>query len=106
MIPVDNAFVMGSLFAACLLLIAALYCIMVSSNMIRILIGIELVTKALTLVLVAAARFTNQSGLGQALVITLIVVEVVVVAIAAGVVIGAYRHTGSLNAGHLQNLKG
>jgi len=92
--------------ATVLLLITGLYCIMVSTNLIRVLIGIELIAKALTLLLVGAGYLTGRTGLGQAMAITLIVVEVVVIAVAAGIIIGAYRHTTSLNAGHLQTLKG
>ena len=89
-----------------LLLIAGLYCIMVSTNLIRILIGVELIAKALTLLLVAAGHLSGRGGLGEALAITLIVVEVVVIAVAAGVVVGAYRYAQSLSARHLESLKG
>lgn len=94
------------LLVVVLLLITAFFCIMVTTNLIRVLIGVELVTKALTLLLVEAGALTGQSGTAQALVITLIVVEVVVVAIAAGIVIGAYRRAGSLNKRHITSIKG
>lgn len=89
-----------------LLLLTGAYCILVSQNLIRILIGIELFTKAVTLMLVAAAYANGRNGLGQSLVITLIVVEVVVIAVAAGVIINSYQHTNGLDARNLRNLKG
>jgi NADH-quinone oxidoreductase subunit K len=99
---------LGSVLALTVILlsICAMYCIMVSRNLIRVLIGVELLTKAVTLLLVAAGYLSGQSGLAQALVITLIVVEVVVVAVAAGIVIGAFQRTGSLDASQVENLKG
>lgn len=94
--------------AVCVLLlfVAAYYCITVSSNLIRILIGIEVFAKAVTLLIIAAGFVTGKTALSQALVITLILVEVVIIAVAAGLVIGAYDKTGSLDAKDLRNLKG
>lgn len=94
------------LLCGLLLLICSLYCILVTTNLIRVLIGVELISKALTLLIIGTGYFTGQGALAEALVITLIVVEVVAVAVAAGVIIGNHRHTQSLNAGRLQNLKG
>lgn len=89
-----------------LLLVAAAYCIVSSRNMIRILIGVELLTKSVTLLLATGGYISGRTALGQSLIVTLIVVEVVIIAIAAGVVIGAYGHTRSLDVRNLQNLNG
>ena len=77
-----------------------------SRNLVRILIGLELLTKAVTLLIVVAGVATGRVSLSQSLVITLIVVEVVVIAVAAGVVIASYQHTGSLETRALEKLKG
>jgi NADH:ubiquinone oxidoreductase subunit K len=91
----------------CALLFAiGLYCIAVSRNLIRILIGMELLTKSVTLLLILAGRISGRVGLGQSLVITLIVVEVVAISVGAGIVIGAYRKNGAVDARTLMNLKG
>jgi multisubunit Na+/H+ antiporter MnhC subunit len=102
---VSNFFWMSAGSAIVLFVIAA-YCVTVSINLIRILIGLELFTKAVTLLLVVAGFATGRVALSQALVITLIVVEIVVIAVAAGVVVGAYQHTNSLDVRDLRNLKG
>lgn len=91
---------------AAVLFTAGLYCLLVSRNLIRILIGMELLTKAVTLLLVLAGAVTSRMALAQALVITLIVVEVVAITVAAGIVIGAYRQNGSLDVKRLTELKG
>jgi multisubunit Na+/H+ antiporter MnhC subunit len=92
--------------AGALVLTSGLYCILMSRNLIRILIGMELLTKAVTLLLVLAGAVTGRTETIQALVITLIVIEVVVITVAAGIVIGAYRHNGSIDANALTEFKG
>lgn len=89
-----------------LLSLTALYCILVSRNLIRILIGVELLTKAVTLLLVTSGYLTSRSALAQALVITLILVEVVVIAVAAGIIIASFRRHADVGVDHLSTLKG
>ena len=96
----------ASVVFAILIIITALYCILVSRNLIRILIGLELMTKAVTLLLAIGGYVSNRMALAQTFIITLIVIEVVVIAVAAGVVIGSYRHNNDLDAGQMNNLKG
>jgi NADH-quinone oxidoreductase subunit K len=92
--------------AIALLFLTGFYSLLVSRNLIRVLIALEILTKAATLMLILAGYWTKQTGLAQAFVITLIIVEVVVIAVAAGIVIGIFRHTGTLDTRHLRNLKG
>lgn len=89
-----------------MLFIAGLYCILVTRNLMRVLIGLELLTKAVTLLLIVAGYAIGRVALAQAMVITLIVIEVVVIAVMAGVILSIYRHTGSLDAGNIKSLRG
>lgn len=89
-----------------MLFIAGLYCILVTRNLMRVLIGLELLTKAVTLLLIVSGYVTGRGALAQAVVITLIVIEVVVIAVMAGVILSIYRHTGSLDAQNVKSLKG
>ena len=77
--------------------IAGLYCIFVSNNLIRIIIGIELVMKAVTLFIILVGRMIGKEALAQALVIYFIVFEVFFITIACGVVLSIYSHTQSLD---------
>ena len=88
------------------LLFIGFYCILVSRNLIRILIGLEVLAKAITLGLVAVGYATRNTALTQALAITVIIIEVFVVAIAAGIVINIYRQHDSLSIDNIENLKG
>ena len=70
------------------------------------LLGMEIITKAVTLLLVVAGMASGHMALAQTLIITLIVIEVVVIAVAAGIVIAVFKHTGTLDVRRLRNLKG
>ena len=89
-----------------MLMVTGLYCIVVTRNLIRSLIGIELLTKGVTLLFIVIGHITGQTGLAQAMVITMIVIEVVVIVIAGGIILSAYRHYESLDTKNLRNFKG
>lgn len=92
--------------AIILLFITGIYCLLATRNLIRILIALEILTKGVTLLLIAAGYATGQEALAQALVITLIIIEVVVIAVAAGIVIGLHKYNETLDTRKLRNLKG
>jgi NADH:ubiquinone oxidoreductase subunit K len=89
-----------------LLALSGVYCVVATRNLIRVLIGMELMTKAATLIIVVGGWVSGRMVLAQALVINLIVVEVVVIAVAAGLVVSLFRKNGSLDTRELKNLKG
>jgi len=89
-----------------LLFIIGIYSLLATRNLLRILIGMEILTKGVTLLLVAAGYLTGRTNVIQPVIITMIVVEVVIIAVAAGVVIAAYRKNGTINIRELRNLKG
>lgn len=91
---------------ASLLFVIGFYCILVSFNMIRALIGVEILIKAATLLITVAGRVSGRTGLAQALVITLIVIEIVVMVVAGGVSLWAFRHNNTIDPRRLKNLKG
>lgn len=91
---------------AVLLLVTGFFSLIISRNLIRVLIAMEILTKAATLMLIFAGYLTHQTGVAQEFVITLIIIEVVVIAIAAGIIIGIYQRTESLDTNRIRNLKG
>jgi NADH:ubiquinone oxidoreductase subunit K len=100
-----NIFWQYGLFVV-MLFIIGLYCVLATYNLIRVLIGVEVLIKAVTLLLVVVGNITHQLALIQSLVITLIVIETVIVTVAVGVVLGVHRHNNSLNVTKIRNLKG
>ena len=91
---------------AIMLFVMGFYCIFFTFNLVRALIGVELLIKAVTLLIITAGYVTGHMALAQAIVITLIVVEVVFIVVATGVVIGLHGHNGTLDTRKLRNLKG
>lgn len=89
-----------------LILIVGFYYILVTRNLIRILLGIEIITKAALLAIIVVGYITNNLPLAQTLAIIMIVIEVFVVAITAGIIIQIYKRTGSVDARNIKNLRG
>jgi multisubunit Na+/H+ antiporter MnhC subunit len=92
-------------FAAGLLFVG-LYCLLTMKNVIKLFIGIEVISKGVSLALLATGFVKKNTLLAQSLVITFIVVEVSLVATALAIIINIYRHTRSLDIRKLTKLKG
>jgi NADH:ubiquinone oxidoreductase subunit K len=80
-------------------------CLVAMRNVIKLLIGIEVLAKGVSLALIASGYLQRNPYLMQSVVITLIVIEVVVVAVALALVVNIYRQTGSLDIRRLTKLK-
>ncbi len=89
-----------------LLLVDGLWCMLATQNLLRILIGLEILMKSVTFFLIVAGYLAGRMALAQAMVITVIVIEVVVVVAAAGIILGFFRKHDSLNIRTTRNLKG
>ena len=97
-----------TLFVIAIVLIAAagLYCILATHNMIRMLLALELLIKAITLFIALAGAVSGKMALAQSYIITLIIIEVVMTATGAGIVIAVYARNGTLDLRMLTKLKG
>ena len=89
-----------------LVMIAGFVCLLATYNLIRALIGLELLTKGITLFIILAGYVTKHIGLAQAMAITLIIIEVVIIVVAVGIVLCVYRHNQSIDVRMLRNIKG
>jgi len=92
--------------AILLIVVAAVYCLITTHNMIRILIALELLIKGVTLLLAVAGSISGQMALAQSFIIALIVIEVVVTAIGAGIIIAVHARNGSIDLHNLSKIKG
>ncbi|MDD8013256.1 MAG: NADH-quinone oxidoreductase subunit K [Acidobacteriota bacterium] len=92
--------------AVALLIGIGLYCLLTMRNTVKLLIGIEVISKGVTLALVASGYARNNLMVAQSLAITVIVVDVAVIATALALIININRHTKSLDVGKLTRLKG
>lgn len=101
-VPIVGLFGIG----VALVLLVGLCCVILSRNLIRTLIGLEILTKGVTLLLITAGYATGHSALAQALVISLIVIEVAVVVIAISLVMCIHHRHSSVDTALLRELKG
>jgi len=96
----------ASAITVVLLFAIGIYCILATNNLIRVLIGLEILIKAVTLLIISVGFSNLDMSLAQGLVITVIVIEVVIMTVAAGVVLGIHRHYNSLDSRNIRKLKG
>jgi NADH:ubiquinone oxidoreductase subunit K len=89
-----------------LVLIAGMFYLLATLNLIRALIGLELLTKGVTLLIILVGAVTGHTGMAQAMAITLIIIEVVVIVVAAGIILAVYRQNQSIDIRMLRNIKG
>jgi NADH-quinone oxidoreductase subunit K len=89
-----------------LLMVDGLFCMLATRNLLRMLIGLEILMKSVTFFLIVAGYLGNRMALAQAMVITVIVIEVVVVVAAAGIILGFFRSTDTLSVKNTRDLKG
>ena len=89
-----------------LMIIAGVYCLIRTYHLLKILIGIEVAMKAVTMFIILAGHINGNIDLAQTFVITIIVTEVVVAVVAAGLAINLYRKYGNMDIRNLRKLKG
>jgi len=82
------------------------YCMLASRSIVRQLIGLEIVSKGAMLAVISSGALTNNLVFAQALIITMIVIEVVVVAAGLALLVKNFRVHGTADIWKLDGLKG
>jgi multisubunit Na+/H+ antiporter MnhC subunit len=100
-----NSWVIYLIFAAAMFFLG-LYCLLTMRNLIKLFIGIEIIGKGVSLVILSTGWARQSIYLAQSLVVTYIVIEVSLVATALAVIINLYRTNQSLDIRKLTRLKG
>ena len=88
------------LFAAVLLFLG-LWCIISKKNLIKIIMGIEIMAKGALLSFIASG-----GGSIQSVVIIVIAIDAIIAAVALSIVVNAWRHNKSLDINDLKRLRG
>lgn len=94
------------LLVGVLMIVAGCYCLIRTRNMLKIIIGLEVAIKAITMFFILGGYVNGVNGLAQAFVITIIVVEVVIAVVASGIAINLYKKYDSMDIRNLRKLKG
>ncbi len=101
-----SLFEIAVLVSAILMILAGCFCLARSHHLLRILIGIEIAMKAVTLLIVFAGFVSGEDTLAEVYAVTVICLEVVMMVTAAGIAINLYRKYGSMDIRNLKKLKG
>jgi NADH-quinone oxidoreductase subunit K len=82
-----------------------LFGLLTSSNLIRIVISLQILGKASALAMVTAGYLTGQIQLGQSLAMTVIVADTIVAAIGLALAVQVQKHCGTLDVRALTTLR-
>ena len=82
------------------------YCLIARRNMIQLLIGLEVIAKAVTLSFILAGYLQGNEQIAQSVVITIILIEAIIAAVAISLIVVANRHSGSLDMDLFRKLRG
>ena len=92
--------------AIVILLGIGIYCLISRRNLIQLIIGVEVIAKAVSLSFILAGTLQGNEQIAQAIVVTIILIEAVSTAVALSLVVATYRHIGSLDINILKRLRG
>jgi NADH-quinone oxidoreductase subunit K len=88
------------------LLGVGLYCLLITRNLIKLVVALQIMVKAAVLGLVVAGHVSNQVQLSQSLAVTVIVADTVVAVIGLALAVQIRRQLGTLDVGDLSQLRG
>lgn len=94
------------LFGVVLLLIVGFYGLLITRNLIKIVLVLQILVKAVVIALVLAGKSSGNLGLGQSLAATVIVADTVVAVVALALAVQVRRRVGTLDLAKISSLRG
>ena len=95
-----------NLIAVALLFVIGLACLLTQRNVIKQVIGLKIMLQGVTLSLIHAGHVCGDVRLAETMVISALVVETIVLAIALALIVNVFRHYPSGDIDHLDRLRG
>jgi NADH:ubiquinone oxidoreductase subunit K len=83
-----------------------LYGLLITRNLIKLVMVLQLLVKSAILALVLAGNVGGNPGLGQSTAVTVIVVDTIVAVVALALVVQVRRRIGTLDVSQITTLKG
>ncbi len=93
-------------FLGLLVAMVGAYMLLGYRNLIRIILGVEVISKGLTLVLLAAGLHQHRPDMAQTFIVSFIIVETILAAVMLGIVIVSHRIHVTLDMRRQSKLKG
>jgi NADH:ubiquinone oxidoreductase subunit K len=94
------------LFIVVLLLAVGFYGLLITRNLIKIVLVLQVLVKAVVIALVLAGKASGNIGLGQSIAATVIVADTVVAVVALALAVQIRKHTGTLDLTKISTLRG
>ena len=82
------------------------YCLLIARNLIRVVVGLQILVKGAMLALIFVGQALGQPSLGQSMALTVIVADTIVAVVALALAVQVKRHVGSLDIGEISKLNG
>jgi len=81
------------------------YCLLITRNLIKVVIALQLIIKGVVVAFMLAAHLAQQDNLGQTLALTVIVADTIVAVVGLSLAVQIRLRTGSLDIKTISNLK-
>ena len=94
------------LFGIVLLLVVGFYGLLITRNLIKIVLVLQILVKAVVVALVLGGKASGNLGLGQSLAATVIVADTVVAVVALALAVQVRRRVGTLDLAKISSLRG
>jgi NADH-quinone oxidoreductase subunit K len=82
-----------------------LYCVLISQNLIKVVVGLQIGIKGAMVAMVLAGKLTGNVNLGQSMALTVIVADTIVAVVALALAVQVKRKLGTLDLSVLSTLR-
>lgn len=93
-------------FGIVMLLAVGFYGLLITRNLIKIVLVLQVLVKAVVIALVLAGKASGNLGLGQSLAATVIVADTIVAVVALALAVQVRRRVGTLDLAKISTLRG
>lgn len=87
------------------LLLIGFYGLLITRNLIKVVVALQVLVKGAIIALVLAGRMNGQVNLGQSMALTVIVADTIVAVLGLALAVQVRRHIGSLDLKNLTSLR-
>lgn len=98
----SNAVLLGVI----LLLVVGFYGLLITRNVIKLVLVLQILVKAVVIALVLAGKASGNLGMGQSLAATVIVADTVVAVVGLALAVQVRRRVGTLDLAKISTLRG
>ena len=87
------------------LLAIGLYAVLISRNLIKVVVGLQILVKGAMLAMIAAGQMAGQPAVGESMALTVIVADTIVAVVGLALAVQVRRHFGTLDVRALSTLR-